>query len=209
MCGSACHRGTACVPESQLDQRRAALAKRAPGDVRPAADLDHAVRQFISCAIAPERVADIFAAASLPKPDISILSDEFLDAIRGMPQRNLAVDLLRKLLKGELAARRRINVAQARSLPAMLEMTLRRYKNRAVEAAQAIEELIGLAKSIRATHARGEGLGLSGHKPAFYDTPETNDNAVKMLGDETMRTIARELAATETVLEKVALPSAE
>ena len=121
---------------------RSVLAKRATVDARPEEDLDHAVRQIISRAVASEGVVDIFAAAGLEKPDISILSDEFLAEVRDMPQRNLAVELLQKLLKGELATRRKKNVVQARSFAEMLEQTLRRYQNRAVEAAQVIEELI-------------------------------------------------------------------
>src|SRR5207249_954687 len=102
---------------------QAVLAKRAPGDARPEEDIDHAVRQIISRAVAPEGVIDIFAAAGLAKPDISILSEAFLAEVRGMPQRNLAVELLQKLLKGELATRRRKNVVQARSFAEMLEQT--------------------------------------------------------------------------------------
>ena len=113
-----------------------------------------------------------------------------------MPQRNLAVELLQKLLKGELAMRRRKNVVQARSFSEMLEQTLRRYQNRAIEAAQVIEELIQLAKEMRAANARGEQLGLSEDELAFYDALETNDSAVKVLGDETLRGIARELVET-------------
>jgi type I restriction enzyme, R subunit len=175
---------------------QAVLAKRTPGDARPEEELDHAVRQIISRAVAPEGVVDIFAAAGLAKPDISILSDEFLAEVRGMPQRNLAVELLQKLLKGELSARRRKNVVQARSFAEMLEQPLRRYQNRAIEAAQVIEELIQLAKEMREANARGEQLGLSEDELAFYDALETNDSAVKVLGDETLRTIARELVAT-------------
>ena len=151
------------------------------------------MRQIISRAVAPEGVIDIFAAAGLSKPDISILSDEFLAELRGMPQRNLAVELLQKLLKGELANRRRKNVVQARSFAEMLEQTIRRYQNRAIEAAQVIEELIQLAKSMREANARGEAMGLSEDELAFYDALETNDSAVKVLGDDTLRTIAREL----------------
>ncbi len=175
---------------------QAVLAKRAPGDARPEEDLDHAVRQIISRAVAPEDVIDIFAAAGLTKPDISILSDEFLAEVRGMPQRNLAVELLKKLLKGELSTRRRKNVVQARSFAEMLEQTIRRYQNRAIEAAQVIEELIALAKDMREANARGEVLGLSEDELAFYDALETNDSAVKVLGDETLRAIARELVKT-------------
>jgi len=175
---------------------QAVLAKRAPGDARPEEDIEHAVRQIISRAVAPEGVIDIFAAAGLAKPDISILSEEFLAEVRGMPQRNLAVELLEKLLKGELATRRRKNVVQARSFAEMLEQTIRRYQNRAIEAAQVIEELIGLAKEMREANARGEELKLSEDELAFYDALETNDSAVKVLGDETLRTIAQELVKT-------------
>ena len=169
------------------------LAKRAPAEARPEEDLDHAVRQIISRAVASEGVIDIFAAAGLEKPDISILSDEFLAEVRGMPQRNLAVELLQKLLKGELSTRRRKNIVQARSFAEMLEQTLRRYQNRAVEATQVIEELIQLARELREANARGEKLGLGEDELAFYDALETNDSAVQVLGDETLRIIAREL----------------
>ena len=175
---------------------RAALSKRATGEARPEEDLDLAVRQIISRAVASEGVLDIFATAGLDKPDISVLSDEFLAEVRGMPQRNLAVELLQKLLKGELSVRRGKNVVQARSFAEMLEQTLRRYQNRAIEAAQVIEELIQLAKDMREANARGEQLGLSEDELAFYDALETNDSAVQVLGDETLRTIARQLVET-------------
>ncbi len=172
------------------------LAKRSLPEVRTQEELDHAVRQIVSRAVASEGVIDIFAAAGLKKPDISILSDEFLAEVRGMPRRNLAVELLQKLLKGELAARRRKNVVQARSFAEMLEQTLRRYQNRAIEAAQVIEELIRLAREMREAAARGVELGLSEEELAFYDALETNDSAVQVLGDETLRDIARELVET-------------
>ena len=175
---------------------RSVLAKRVTGGARPDEVLDHAVRRIISRAVAPEGVIDIFGAAGLEKPDISILSEEFLAEVRGLPRRNLAVELLRKLLQGELAARRRKNVVQARSFAEMLERTLRRYRNRAVEAAQVIEELIELARELRAAGARGAQLGLSEDELAFYDALETNDSAVQVLGDETLRGIARELVET-------------
>ena len=175
---------------------RAALSKRATGENRPEEDLDLAVRQITSRAVASEGVMDIFAAAGLDKPDISVLSDEFLAEVRGMPQRNLAVELLQKLLKGELYLRRRKNVVQARSFAEMLEQTLRRYQNRAIEAAQVIEELIELAKDMREANARGERLGLSEDELAFYDALETSDSAVQVLGDETLRGIARQLVET-------------
>ena len=113
-----------------------------------------------------------------------------------MPHRNLAVELLEKLLKGEVSTRRRKNVVQARSFAEMLEKTLRSYQNRAIEAAQVIEELIALAREMREANARGEQLGLSEDELAFYDALETNDSAVQVLGDETLRDIARELVDT-------------
>ena len=175
---------------------RSVLAKRAGGDARPEEELDYAIRQIVSRAVASEGVIDIFAAAGLEKPDLSILSEEFLAEVRGMKQRNLAVELLQKLLKGELAVRRRKNVVQARSFAEMLEHTVRRYANRAIEAAQVIEELIQLARDMREANARGEALGLSEDELAFYDALEANDSAVQVLGDETLRDIARELVET-------------
>ena len=172
------------------------LAKRASADARPEEELDHAVRQIISRAVASEGVINVFAAAGLEKPDISILSEEFLAEVRGMPQRNLAVELLQKLLKGEVATRRRKNIVQARSFAQMLEQTLRHYQNRAIEAAQVIEELIQIARDMREANARGEKLGLSEDELAFYDALETNDSAVEVLGDETLRAIAQELVET-------------
>jgi type I restriction enzyme R subunit len=175
---------------------RASLTKRAPGEARTDEELDHAVRQIVSRAVVSEGVIDIFAAAGLAKPDISILSEQFLAEVRAMPQRNLAVELLRKLLSGEIRTRRSRNVVQARSFSEMLEQSLRRYQNRAIEAVQVIEELIGLARDMRGANARGEALGLTEDEIAFYDALETNDSAVKVLGDETLCFIARELVRT-------------
>ncbi len=175
---------------------RAVLAKNEPGERKTDEELDHAIRQIISKAVGSGEVVDIFAAAGLKKPDISILSDEFLAEVRGMPQKNLAVELLRKLLAGEIKTRSRRNVVQARSFAEMLERALKKYQSRAIETAQVIEELIGLARDMRDANARGEQLGLSEDEIAFYDALETNDSAVKVMGDETLRTIARELVST-------------
>ena len=175
---------------------RAVLAKGVPGERKTDEELDHAIRQIISKAMVSDEVIDIFAAAGLKKPDISILSDEFLAEVRGMPQRNLAVELLEKLLKGEIKTRSRRNVVQARAFSEMLEQSLRRYQNRAIETAKVIEELIQLAKDMRRASQRGEALGLTEDEVAFYDALETNDSAVKVLGDDALRTIARELVAT-------------
>ena len=175
---------------------QAALTKRAVGEAKTDEELDHAVRQIIDRAVAPEGVTDIFAAAGLPKPDISILSDEFLAEVRGLEHPNVAVELLRKLLNGEIASRRRQNVVQARSFAEMLEEALGRYKSRAVEAAQVIEELIQLARTMRAEYERGESLGLGTDELAFYDALETSDSAVQVLGDEKLRLIASKLVQT-------------
>ena len=175
---------------------RAVLAKNEPGEHKSNEELDHAIRQIISKAMVSEEVVDIFAAAGLRKPDISILSDQFLAEVRGMPQRNLAIELLQKLLKGEIRIRSRRNVVQARAFSEMLEQSLRRYQNRAIETAKIIEELIQLAKDMRQAAQRGEALGLTDDEVAFYDALETNDSAVKVLGDDALRVIARELVAT-------------
>ena len=175
---------------------RAALAKRAPVEERAEEELDHAIRQIISRAIAPEGVVDIFAAAGLKKPDISILSDEFLAEVQGMPQKNLAVEVLRRLLDGEIRTRRKKNVVRARSFAQMLEQSIRRYQNRSIGTVQVIEELIALAKDMREAERRGERLGLSEEELAFYDALETSDSAVQVLGEQTLKEIARELVET-------------
>ena len=175
---------------------RAAILKKAPSEQRTEEDLDSAIKQIVSKAVASEGVVNIFAEAGLRNPDISVLSDDFLSEVRGMPHRNLAVELLQKLIRGELSTRRRQNVIQARSFAGMLEDAIRRYQNRTIEAAQVIEELIELAKEMREDLARGEELGLNEDELAFYDALETNDSAVKVLGDETLRAIAQELVET-------------
>jgi type I restriction enzyme R subunit len=175
---------------------RAVLAKAAHGGSSAREDLDHAIRQIVSRAVASDEIIDIFAAAGLKKPDISILSDDFLAEVHDMPEKNLAVELLAKLLKGEIKSRSRRNVVEARSFEKMLDEAVRRYQNRAVETAQVIEELIALARDMRARDARGEQLGLTEDELAFYDALGVNDSAVAVLGDETLRDIARELVAT-------------
>jgi type I restriction enzyme R subunit len=174
---------------------RAGLMKRAPGEAKTEEELDHAIRQIISRAVSSDGVVDIFAAAGIKKPDISILSDEFLAEVQGMPQRNLAVELLKKLLAGEIRTRSRKNLVQSRSFEKMLEEAIRRYQARAIEATQVLEELIGLAKEMREADARRITFNLTDEELAFYDALETNDSAVKILGDDTLRTIARELVA--------------
>ncbi|GIW83437.1 MAG: hypothetical protein KatS3mg105_5244 [Gemmatales bacterium] len=160
---------------------------------RSPAELDSAVRQLVSKAVAPTEVVDIFAAAGLDKPDISILSDEFLAEVKRLPQRNLALELLRKLINDDIKVRMRRNVVQARAFSEMLKQAIRKYQNRAIEAAEVIEELIQLAREMRDAQKRGENLGLTDDEIAFYDALEANDSAVQVLGDEKLKLIAQEL----------------
>lgn len=175
---------------------RAVLTKAVSQQARPEHELDAAIRQIISRALVSDQVVDIFAAAGLKKPDISILSDEFLSEVGRLPQKNLAVELLRKLLNDEIKTRSRRNVVKSRLFSELLEGTIRKYQNRAIQTAQVIEELIGLAKQMREEAAKGAELGLSEDEVAFYDALEVNDSAVKVLGDATLKTIARELVDT-------------
>jgi type I restriction enzyme R subunit len=175
---------------------RAALVKTTTTTQKGTDELDHAIRQIVSQAVATDEVIDIFSAAGLKKPDVSILSEEFLAEVRAMPQKNLAVELLRKLLNDEIKTRSRRNLVQSRSFADMLERTIRAYQNRAIETAQVIEELIRLGEEMREAHRRGEDLNLTDDEIAFYDALEVNDSAVKVLGDETLKAIARELVET-------------
>jgi type I restriction enzyme R subunit len=176
---------------------RAALVKSTVEGERPTEDVDQAIRQILSRAVAAsDQVIDIFAAAGLKKPEISILSEEFLAEVRGMPQKNLAIELLRKLLNDELKTRMKKNLVQSRSFTELLERTIRAYQNRTLESAEVIAELIKLAEDIREAQKRGEKLNLTEDEIAFYDALEVNDSAVQVLGDDTLKDIARELVET-------------
>ncbi len=175
---------------------RAGLAKTTPTGGRSQEELDTAVRQIVSKAVASDEVIDIFSAAGLKRPDISILSNEFLAEVRDLPHKNLAIETLRKLLNDEIRTRSRKNLVQSRVFSAMLEETIRKYQNRSLQAAQVIQELMDLAKDMREAHQRGEQLGLSEDELAFYDALETNDSAVQVLGDEKLKKIALELLET-------------
>jgi type I restriction enzyme R subunit len=176
---------------------RAVLAKSIGGGdgKKSPEELELAVRQIVSRAISSDKVIDIFDAAGLKKPDISILSDEFLAEVQHLPQRNLAVELLQKLLNNELKIRSKKYLVQSRSFAEMLEATIRKYQSRTIEAAQVIAELIELAKQMREGQKRGESLGLTDDEVAFYDALEANDSAVKVLGEPTLKNIARELVS--------------
>ena len=172
---------------------RAALAKATDERKMSPDQMDTAIRQIISRAISADEVIDVFAAAGLKKPDISILSEEFLTEVRGLPHKNLAVETLKKLLADEIKTRSKRHLVQARSFAEMLERSVLAYKNRAIETAQVIEELIQLAKEMREADKRGESLGLNDDEAAFYEALEVNDSAVAVLGEPTLKTIAREL----------------
>jgi type I restriction enzyme R subunit len=154
---------------------------------------EHALRQIISKAVVSDEVIDIFAAAGLNKPDVGILSEAFLEDVRRMKERNLAVELLERLLKDEIKSRFATNVVQNKKFSELLQQALTRYRNRAIETAQVIEELIAMAKDFNQAAQRGEELGLNPDECAFYDALETNEASVRELGDEILRTIAREL----------------
>jgi type I restriction enzyme R subunit len=158
--------------------------------------LNSAVRQIVSRAVASDQVIDLFSAAGLKKPDISILSDEFLAEVQELPHKNLAFEVLRKLLTDEMKATSKRNLVQSRVFSEMLQRTIIKYQNRSIEAAQVIQELIDLARDMREANKRGENLGFSDEELAFYDALEVNDSAVKVLGDDTLKKIARELVNT-------------
>ncbi|MEJ7843424.1 MAG: HsdR family type I site-specific deoxyribonuclease, partial [Rubrobacter sp.] len=174
---------------------RAAFAKTTTTG-RAGEDLDLAVGQLVSRSISSTEVLDVFAAAGIKNPDVSILSDEFLEEVRDSPRKNLAVEMLEKLLNDRIKARSRTNVVEARSFSAMLERSVNQYRNRSLETAEIIGQLIELAKQIRNAQHRGEDLGLTDDELAFYDALETNDSAVSVLGDDSLKTIARELVET-------------
>ena len=172
---------------------RAALAKSAPGAGKSSAARDLAVQQIVSRAVVSTEIVDILEAAGVDTPDISILSDEFLAEIQGMEQKNLALEALRKLIHGELRSRSRVNVVQTRAFSQRLEEAIARYHSNAITTAAVLQELIGLAKDIRAAHQRDEEEGLSQEEIAFYDALAQNESAVEVMGNDHLRVIAHEL----------------
>lgn len=171
----------------------ATITKLEPMDSFARADLDIAVKQLVSQAVVSEDVIDIFKVTGLNRPDVSILSDEFLEDVQHLPQKNLALALLRKLLNDDIRVRGQRNVVQARSFAEMLEQTIRRYQNRTIDAAEVITELIALARDVRDAASRGDNLGLSEDELAFYDALAHNQSAREVLGDRQLAVIALEL----------------
>jgi type I restriction enzyme R subunit len=170
------------------------IAKATTSDKKLSEERKNAVlKQILDNAVVAEGVEDIFALAGLERPDIGILSDAFLEEVRQLPQRNFAVELLQKLLNDEIKSRARTNVIVERKFSDRLLATLKRYRNRAIESAQVIEELIAMAKEFREAAKRGEALGLNPSELAFYDALADNESAVRELGDEILKKIAHEL----------------
>jgi type I restriction enzyme, R subunit len=172
---------------------RAAIRKRLADDGSPP-DSRAAVRQVISGAIMSDGVIDLFEAAGLPNPNVGILSEDFLEHLASLPQKNLALETLRKLLNDQIRSRERVNIVQSRSFRESLEKTLTRYTNRAITTAQVVEELIGLARIVQEAIRRGAESGLSEEEVAFYDALADNHSAREAMEDATLKMIARELA---------------
>ena len=172
---------------------RAALAKSAPGAGKSSAERDLAVQQIVSRAVVSTEIVDILKAAGLETPDISILSDEFLAEVQGMEKKNLAMEALRKLLNGEIRSQTRVNVVQARTFSERLQEAIARYHTNAITTTEVIQELINLAKDIRAAYRRGEEEGLSQEEISFYDALAQNESAVEVMGNDQLRVIAHEL----------------
>lgn len=157
-------------------------------------EIETAIRQIISEAITSDEVIDVFGAAGLKKPNIEILDERFLSELRNMPHKNLAAELLKRLLKDEIKNRMKFNLVQSKKFSDMLEEAVKRYHNGMIDSIEFLENiLIPMAKEIREADRRGEILNLNFRELAFYDALETNDSAVSILGDETLRAIAREL----------------
>src|SRR5436190_12368554 len=172
---------------------KAALAKKR-GESKSTEVLDHAVRQLVAKAIAPEgEIIDVFQAAGLKQPDISILSDQFLAEVRGLKYKNVAAELLAKLLGDEIKLRSKRNLVQSREFSEMLKKTLNAYHNRAIATQEVIEELIKLAKQLSEADKRGIDLGLSDDEVAFYDALAANNSAIQVMGKDNLKVIATEL----------------
>lgn len=182
---------------------KSSIVKNTATEMKYHEDLDSAIKQILSKAIVSDRIVDIFAAAGLKNPDISILSDEFLEEVKGLPEKNLAFEALKKLLNDEIKIRMKKNIVQARSFREMLERTIRRYTNRTIEAAQVVEELIELAKKMRKSDERTKDLGLTDAEIAFYDALADNESARVVLGDKILREIAIEI--TEKIRKNVTI----
>ncbi len=172
---------------------RSAIVKNTETKETEPKDYESAIKQILSKAIVSDRVIDIFAAAGLKKPDISILSEDFLAEVKEMPQKNLAFEMLKKLLNDEIKIRQKKNLVQAKSFAEMLDKAIKAYTNKSIETAQIIEQLIDLARKMRDEQKRNQKLGLNEDEVAFYDALVDHDGVKEVIGDETLMIIAREL----------------
>ena len=177
---------------------KASLVKLITDDNRKktTSQLDAELNQLISKAISSDEVVDILSAVGISKPNIAILSDEFLDEVKGMKQKNLAVELLNRLLKGSIKTFSRRNLVQSKKFSELLEAAIRKYQNRTIETTQVIMELIELAKQINEAEKRGESTGLTPDELAFYDALADNESAKEIMGDEILKQIARDLTVS-------------
>ncbi len=175
---------------------RAALAKSTPGNGKSSTARDLAVQQIVSRAVVSTDIIDILKAAGLDTPDISILSEEFLAEVQGMEKKNLAMEALRKLINGEIRSQSRVNVVQTRAFSDRLEEAIARYHSNAITTAEVLQELIILARDIRAAHQRGEEEGLTQEEISFYDALAQNESAVEVMGNDYLRVIAHELLSS-------------
>ena len=172
---------------------RAALVKSSTGSGVTQQERELAIQQIVSRAVVSTEIVDILAAAGIQSPDISILSDEFLAEVQQMEKKNLALEALRKLLNDGIRSRSKANVVQTKAFSERLENAVARYHANAITTAEVLQELIQLAKDIRAARQRGEEAGLSDEEIAFYDALAENESAVQIMGDDKLRLIAHEL----------------
>lgn len=182
---------------------RAVLVKNTISERSASGQMEHAIRQLVSRAVASDAVIDLFAKEGVKPQDISILSEDFLAELRDMPQKNLAAEMLRKLIDDEVKATARRNVVNARKFSEMLEASIKRYRNRALSTREVINELIELARQMQEAHSRGESLGMSEDEVAFYDALHIDESAESVLGDASLRMIAQELV--ESVRKNVTI----
>ena len=172
---------------------RAALVRSAKGASRTTADREFAIQQILSRAVISTEIVDILAAAGITTPDISILSDEFLAEIQQLEKKNLALEALRKLLNDEIRSRSKTNVVETKRFSERLEAAIARYHANAISTVEVLQELIDLAKEVRAARRRGEDEGLSRDEIAFYDALAENKSAVEVMGNDSLKVIAHEL----------------
>jgi type I restriction enzyme R subunit len=175
---------------------KAAIVKNTETKQDKTQDYDSAIKQILSKAIVSDRVIDVFAAAGFKKPDINILDEEFLAEIKGMPQKNLAFEALKRLLSDRIRFIQKKNLIQARSFEDLLDKAIKAYTNKSIETAQVIQQLIDLARNMRADPSRGAQLNLTDDEVAFYDALVDHTGVKEVMADEQLKVIARELVQT-------------